>query len=262
MKNNYGKLRMEVYAAMLDRVDQGIGKVQAKLKELNKDDNSFIIFISDNGAPAEDVAHTGKKAGRNSGPVGTAGSFESQGKNWSYVSNTPFRSFKAYAYEGGISSPFIAWYPKKIKAGTIAKGTAHLIDLAPTFYDLAGATYPAKFNGVQTNALPGKSLTNLLFEGKELQREQPIFWERAGNRAVRKGKWKLVSIFPAYQWELYDIENDRGETQNVASRNSLVVDELSAAYFEWAKQNGVVDYDKIKQAAPPSIINRRAQASN
>lgn len=251
------KSKMEVYAAMLDRVDQGIGTLLNKLKKLKKDENTIIIFISDNGAPAEDVAHTGKKAGRNTGPVGTAGSFESQGKNWSYASNTPFRSFKANAYEGGISSPFIAWFPKKIKAGGIAKGTAHLIDLAPTFYELAGISYPANFNGIQTNALPGKSLTNLLFEGKELQREQPIFWERAGNRAVRKGKWKLVSIFPSYRWELYDIEKDRGETQNVASQNPLIVDELSADYFEWAKQNGVVDYDKIKQAAPPSIINRR-----
>jgi arylsulfatase len=256
------KSKMEVYAAMLDRVDQGIGKLLNKLKDLKKDENTIIIFISDNGAPAEDVAHGGTKAGRNTGPVGTAGSFESQGKNWSYASNTPFRSFKSNAYEGGISSPFIAWYPKKIKAGGIATGTAHLIDLAPTFYDLAGTKYPANFNGVHTNPLPGKSLVKLLLEGAALQREQPIFWERAGNRAVRKGKWKLVSIFPSYRWELYNIEKDRGETQNVAAQNPLVVDELSADYFEWAKQNDVVDYDKIKKAAPGSIINRRVQASN
>ena len=253
---------MEVYAAMLDRVDQGVGVLLNKLRELKKDDNTIIIFISDNGAPAEDVAHTGKKAGRNTSTVGTAGSFESQGKNWSYASNTPFRSFKANAYEGGISSPFIAWYPKKIKAGGIAKGTAHLIDLAPTFYELAGIKYPKTFNGIRTNALPGKSLTGLLFEEKELQREQAIFWERAGNRAVRKGKWKLVSIFPSYRWELYNIETDRGETQNVAAQYPLVVDELSADYFKWAKQNGVVDYDQIKQNAPNSIINRKQTASN
>ncbi len=256
------KSKMEVYAAMLDRVDQGIGSLVEKLKALRQDENTVIIFISDNGAPAEDVAHSGRKAGRNTGPVGTAGSFESQGKNWSYASNTPFRSFKANAYEGGISSPFIAWYPKKIKAGTIAKGTAHLIDLAPTFYDLAGITYPASFNGVTTNPLPGKSLTQLLFQGSEIQKDRSIFWERAGNRAVRKGKWKLVSIFPSYRWELYDIENDRGETQNLAASNPLIVDALSAEYFDWARQNGVVDYDKIKQAAPASIINRPRAASN
>ncbi|MFN8354390.1 MAG: arylsulfatase [Spirosomataceae bacterium] len=252
------KAKMEVYAAVLDRADQGIGKLLDKLKELKKDDNTLIVFISDNGAPAEDVAHYGNRAGNNKGPVGTAGSFESQGKNWSYVSNTPFRSFKSFAYEGGISSPLIAWFPAKIKAGSIAKGTAHLIDLAPTFYELAGVKYPDSYDNVKTNPLPGKSLTNLFFNGQELNREQPIFWERAGNRAVRKGKWKLVSIYPSYTWELYDIEADRGENQNVANRNSLVVDELSKLYFEWAHQNGVVDYDKIKPATP--LLPQRGQA--
>ena len=245
------KAKMEVYAAMLDRADQGVGKVLAKLKELKKDDNTLIIFISDNGAPAEDMAHRDKNhAGRNTGPVGTAGSFESQGKPWSYVSNTPLRSFKSFAYEGGISSPFIAWFPGKIKAGSIAKGTAHLIDLAPTFYELAGLKYPSTYNGVSTNALPGKSLSNLLFKTEAWERGEPIFWERAGNRAVRQGKWKLVSIYPSYRWELYDLEKDRAEALNVAGQNPLVVDALSKLYFQWAQQNGVVDYDKIKPAQP------------
>ncbi len=244
------KAKMEVYAAMLDRVDQGIGNVLNKLKELKKDKNTLIVFISDNGAPAEDVAHWGPKAGRNSGPVGTAGSFESQGKNWSYLSNTPFRSFKSFAYEGGIRSPFIAWFPGKIKAGTLARGTGHLIDLAPTFYDLAKVSYPATYQGTTTNLLPGKSLINLLFNGQEFEAQRPLFWEWAGNRAVRRGKWKLVSIYPSYQWELYDLESDAGETQNVAARNSNLVDELSALYFSWAKQTDVVDYDRIKPQQP------------
>ncbi|GAB3911958.1 arylsulfatase [Larkinella knui] len=244
------KAKMEVYAAMLDRADQGIGHVLAKLKALKKDDNTLIIFISDNGAPAEDVAHWGPKAGRNSGPVGTAGSFESQGKNWSYVSNTPFRSFKAFSYEGGISSPFIAWFPGKIKAGRLEQGTAHLIDIAPTLYDLAQTKYPAKYNGTATNPLPGVSLTHLLFNGQPLDAQRPLFWEWAGNRAVRKGKWKLVSIYPSYQWELYDLENDRGETQNVAARNPNVVDALSNLYFNWARRTDVVDYDTIKPQQP------------
>ena len=255
------KAKMEVYAAMLDRADQGVGKIVASLKAAGKADNTIIIFISDNGAPAEDVAHTGVRAGRNSGPVGTAGSFESQGKPWSYASNTPLRSFKGNAYEGGISSPFIAWYPGKIKAGTVATGTAHLIDIAPTFYTLAGAAYPASFNGAKINSLPGKSLTGLLFNGEPIQREKPIFWERAGNRAVREGKWKLVSIYPSLQWELYDIENDRGETNNVAQANALVVDRLSALYFDWAKENGVVDYETIKPQRP-LLPQRQATALN
>jgi arylsulfatase A-like enzyme len=244
------KAQMEVYAAMLDRADQGIGKVLAKLKDLKKDDNTLILFISDNGAPAEDVAHWGPKAGRNTGPVGTAGSFESQGKNWSYVSNTPFRSFKAFSYEGGISSPFIAWFPGKIKAGQLEKGTAHLIDIAPTLYDLAQTKYPTSYNGTTTNPLPGLSLTNLLFNGQKLDEQRPLFWEWAGNRAIRKGKWKLVSIYPSYQWELYDLENDRGETRNLAALNPNVVDALSYQYFDWARRTDVVDYDKIKPQQP------------
>lgn len=246
--------KMEVFAAMVDRMDQGVGKLLAKLKELKKDENTLIVFISDNGAPAEDVAHGGKKAGRNSGPVGTAGSFEAQGKNWSFVSNAPFRSFKNSMYEGGISSPLIAWFPGKIQKGGIARGTAHLIDLAPTFYEIAGARYPAKFHGVNTNQLPGKSLAPLFFSNTELNREEPIFWERAGNRAVRKGKWKLVSTYPQYRWELYDIEKDRGETTDLAQQNRQIVNELSASYFDWAKKTGVVEYDLIK---PKSIFDRK-----
>lgn len=241
------KAKMEVYAAMVDRMDQGVGKVLDKLKALKKDDNTLIVFISDNGAPAEDVAHWGgKRAARNTGPVGTAGSFESQGKNWSYVSNTPFRAFKNFMYEGGISSQLIAWYPAKIKGGSIARGTAHLIDLAPTFYELAGARYPQQYKGVQPNPLPGTSLTGLFFRGEDLHRNEPVFWERAGNRAVRKGKWKLVSIYPQYRWELYNIEEDRGETNDLAAKNPQLVNELSAAYFEWAKRTGVVEYERIK----------------
>ncbi|MDB5014483.1 MAG: sulfatase [Daejeonella sp.] len=250
------KAKMEVYAAMVDRMDQGVGKVLAKLKELKKDDNTLIIFISDNGAPAEDVAHFGKKAANNAGPVGTAGSFEAQGKNWSYVSNSPFRAFKNFMYEGGISSPLIAWFPGKIKKNTIAKGTGHLIDLAPTFYDVAGIKYPEQFNGVKTNTLPGKSLKNLFFSGQDLNRQEPIFWERAGNRAVRKGDWKLVSTYPQYRWELYNLATDRGETKDLAQQNTPIVNELSTAYFEWAKKNGVVNYETIKPKGRPELSSK------
>jgi arylsulfatase A-like enzyme len=244
------KAKMEVYAAMLDRVDQGVGKVRQELARLKKDDNTLIIFISDNGAPAEDVAHFGSPVARNTGPVGTSGSFESQGKNWSYVSNTPLRSFKSFFYEGGFSSPFIAYYPSKIKAGTLDRGTAHIIDIAPTLYELGGAKYPLNIKGTAVHPLPGKSLTSVLFENKSLNREQPLFWEWSGNRAVRKGKWKIISIYPSYTWELYDIDNDRGETKNVAAANAAVVNELSAAYDEWAKNNNVVNFDRIKPKQP------------
>ncbi|MVM41696.1 sulfatase-like hydrolase/transferase [Spirosoma sp. HMF3257] len=237
--------KMEVYAAMVDHVDQSLARLLAELKRLNLEDNTLIVLISDNGAQGG-LIPTGRKRPRSSGPIGSAGSYDYQEQNWAYVSNTPFRNYKATPYEGGISAPFIAWYPKKIKAGIIAKGTAHLIDLAPTFYDLAGAKYPDTFNGVKTNPLPGLSLTNLLFQGTALPADRPIFWERAGNRAVRKGKWKIVSIFPQNKWQLFDLEADRGETTDLATKHPEIVSELNVDYETWAKRTDVEPYEKLR----------------
>nr|WP_121270139.1 arylsulfatase [Pedobacter schmidteae] len=250
--------KMEVFAAMVDRMDQGVGKVLEKLEQIGEADNTLIVFVSDNGAPAEDLVKWHNGAVKNSGPVGTPGSYESQSKNWSYLSNTPFLAFKDYLYEGGINSPFIAWYPAKIPAGTIAKGTGHVIDLAPTFYELAGARYPSKYKNVVANPLPGKSLLPVLFgREKELKRAEPLFWERAGNRAVRAGKWKLVSHWPSYSWELYDLEADRGETTNLARQNHELVSQLSVKYFDWAKKTGVVDFATLEDKEPKSMKDFR-----
>lgn len=250
--------KMEVFAAMVDRMDQGVGKVLEKLEQNGEINNTIIFFISDNGAPAEDLVKWYNGARKNSGTVGTPGSYESQSKNWSYLSNTPFLAFKDYLYEGGINSPFIAWYPAKIPAGVIVKGTGHIIDLAPTFYELAGARYPAKFKNVIPNPLPGKSLVPVLFgQQKEVQRGQPLFWERAGNRAVRAGKWKLVSHWPSYNWELYDLETDRGETTNLARQNHERVSQLSVKYFDWARKTGVVDFATLEDKEPKSMKDFR-----
>lgn len=243
--------KMEVYAAMVDRVDQNVGKLREKLKALQKDQNTLIVFISDNGAQGGYSGTSRRKPQRNTGPVGTAGSYSYQDQNWAYVSNTPHSHYKNNMHEGGISAPFIAWFPKQIQPGGIVKGTGHLIDLAPTFYDLAQANYPATFNGVKTNTLPGRSLLPVLTgKAQEVDRTEPIFWERAGNRAVRKGKWKIVSTYPSYKWELYDLEKDRGETADLAASRTDIVNELSAEYFRWAERTGVVDYDKIKPVNP------------
>ena len=257
--------KMEIYAAMVDRVDQNIGKLRERLKALKKDDNTLIVFISDNGAQGGFAGSSPRKPQRNSGPAGTAGSYVYQDQPWAYVSNTPHSSYKNNMHEGGISAPFIAWYPKQIKAGNIVKGTGHLIDLAPTFYELAKATYPASSQGITVNSLPGKSLVPVL-TGKtdEVQRGEPIFWERAGNRAVRKGNWKIVSTYPGYKWELYDLEKDRGETTDLANTRTDIVNELSADYFKWAERTGVVDYEKIKpvnQIGTPAARPNRQAAS-
>ncbi|MBL0742699.1 arylsulfatase [Chryseolinea lacunae] len=255
-QKQYWKAKMEVYAAMLDRVDQSIGRLLSTLKQLKKDDNTLIIFISDNGAQGG-YAGNARKPSRNSGPVGTPGSYDYQEQNWAYLSNTPFRQYKNNMHEGGISSPFIAWFPKEIKGGAIVKGTGHLIDIAPTFYDLAGAKYVSA-QKITPHPLVGKSLLPVLRgQTQEVVRGEPLFWERAGNRAVRKGKWKIVSTYPSFTWELYDLDTDRGETTDVAAKFPLVVDELSKDYFQWAERTDVVPYDKIKPTQPMTIPGQK-----
>ncbi len=249
---------MEVFAAMVDRLDQSIGSLLKKLKDNGQLDNTIIIFLSDNGAPAEDLVRWHRGARINKGPIGTVGSYESQSKNWSYASNTPYKAFKDYLYEGGINTPFIAWYPAKIKANTIKKGVGHIIDIAPTIYDLAGAEYPDTYQGIQSYALPGKSLLPIFFgDSQIIERPEGLFWERAGNRAARIGKWKLVSTWPSYSWELYDLENDPTETKNVARQNHAVVSQLSQAYFKWADGVGAVDFGTLEAKEPKSMKDFR-----
>ncbi|MBP3942469.1 arylsulfatase [Sphingobacteriaceae bacterium WQ 2009] len=246
--------KMEVYAAMVYRLDQGVGELYQKLAEKGELENTVIFFLSDNGAPAEDLQNWHRGASKNSHTVGTTGSYESQSKNWSYLSNTPFRAFKDDMYEGGINTPFIAWYPKSIPSNRIKQGTGHIIDLAPTIYELAKAPYPTSFAGVQPHALPGKSLLPVLFSNTEqVARSEPLFWERAGNRAVRQGSWKLVSTWPSRDWELYNLSLDPGETDNIAKEQPAVVTQLTAAYYQWAEKNGVVDFALLEQVEPKSM---------
>ena len=245
-EQEFWQRRQEVYAAMIDRVDQEIGRLLAKLKEVGRYDNTLIVFISDNGAQGGNSLRV--YTSRTTGPVGSPGSYEVQNSNWSQTGNSPWRSYKDAPYEGGISAPFIAWYPKKINGGSIVDGIGHLIDIAPTFYDIASAKYPASYNGVSTNALPGKSLLPVLYgKANEVDRGgEPLFWERSGKQAVRLGKWKYVSLYPSNRDELYDIENDRAENHDVAAEHPEIVKDLKDRYKKWAKDNGVVDYHILR----------------
>jgi arylsulfatase A-like enzyme len=256
-EQQYWQLRQEVYAAMIDHVDQGIGRLRAKLKELKKDKNTIIIFISDNGAQGGNGLRLYTQ--RTTGPVGTAGSYEVQNSNWSQTGNSPLRSYKDSPYEGGISAPFIAWYPGMIKANTIAQGTAHLIDLAPTFYQLAGVTYPSTYKDIKTNPLAGKSLVPVLTgQTAQVNRAEPLFWERSGKKAVRDGNWKLVTLAgPDAKDELYDLSTDRAENVNVAAQHPDIVARLKSSYQKWAIKNEVIDYEKLRSAVanPPAATN-------
>lgn len=245
-EQQYWQRRQQVFAGMIDHVDQSLGRLLSTLKDLKKDENTLIIFLSDNGAQGGE--RTRIYTTRNTETVGRAGSYDVQNNNWSQTGNSPLRSYKNNPYEGGIGAPFIVWYPKEIQANVIKKGTGHIIDIAPTLYDFAQAKYPETYNDIKTNALSGVSLKDLLStQQNQVSRSKPLFWERAGNRAVRHGKWKLVSLYQNNnQVELYNIDEDRAENNNVADQFPEVVRELETLYAQWAKETGVVDYERIR----------------
>lgn len=257
---------MEVYAAMIDRMDQGIAKIVAELKKNGQFENTVIFFLQDNGGCAENQGRMGNKnhpniarpekptlpameptdfaAGgsvpaqtRDGYPVrmgnkvmpGPADTYVAYGRGWANVSNTPFREYKHWVHEGGISTPLIVHWPKGIGAkGELRKQPGHLIDIAATVYDLAGASYPK-----DATPLEGKSLVPAL-ANKPIERDA-IFWEHEGNRAVRTGDWKLVAKH-TQTWELYDIAKDRVESNDLAGKMPEKVKELSAKYDAWAKR--------------------------
>lgn len=250
--------RQEAYAAQVDRLDQNIGRLIQQLKIEGVNDNTVIIFLSDNGAPSEDIVRWHRGAIRNSSTVGTRGSFESIGKEWAYLSNSPLRGFKDQLFEGGISSPFIVWGIDGQKQGSVVRGTGHVIDLAPTIYELAGAKYPTRYQGKPIKPLAGVSLLSVITGNSEIaERSQPLFWEHAGNRAIRQGDWKLVSHYPNLDWSVYNISEDRGETKDLSKKQSTLVNQLGSAYFQWARQNGVVDFYELKPVEPDTLFQLR-----
>jgi arylsulfatase len=260
---------MEVYAAMVDRMDQGIGRIVAELKRTGQFENTLILYLQDNGGCAEPQGRTGNAnhpnierpakptfpplkpedfitAGsvpaqtRDGYPVrmgpkvmpGAADTYVAYGKGWANVSNTPFREYKHWIHEGGIGTPLVAHWPKGISAkGELRNQPGHLIDIAATCVEMAGANYPK-----DVPPLEGKGLT-AAFAGKPIEREA-LYWEHEGNRAVRAGDWKLVSKHGA-PWELYDIATDRIESNDRAASQPGTVKRMVAMYEAWAKRANV-----------------------
>jgi len=235
--------RMAIYAAMIDRMDRSIGEVLAKLKALQKDRNTLILFMSDNGGSADEVQKLDYVTQKRGTP-GSVASIDSYDQPWGNASNTPFRLFKKNTHEGGTASPFIAYFPGLIKAGTIQTPVTHLIDVLPTCLGLAGITYPAEFAGKPVTPLEGKSLLPL-FQNKPFAGHETLFWEHEGSRAVRQGPWKLVAEIDQ-PWELYNLETDRTETRNLAQKFPKKVAELAEEHATWSKKVGVVDWHTIK----------------
>ncbi|WP_299556374.1 arylsulfatase [Seonamhaeicola sp.] len=236
--------RRAMYAAQIDRMDQNIGRLIQHLKEIGKYDNTLIIFLSDNGCSAERGMfglkwEENKMANYNEWKEESGWSV-SQGQAWANVSNVPFRLYKRYVHQGGTATPFIAHWPNKIKEGQINDYRGHIVDIMATLQDLGEATYPETFNGNKIIPKEGITLTPL-FEGNRVEEHDYIFWEHIGNRAVRKGDWKLVAVSQK-PWELYNLKEDPTELNNLIEEKPELVSELKDAYFNWAKKADVREW--------------------
>ncbi|MET4138391.1 arylsulfatase [Pedobacter sp. UYP1] len=235
--------RMAIYAAMIDRMDAGIGQILDKIKQLKRDKNTLIVFLSDNGGSADEVKNWDYVTQKNGVP-GSVNSIDSYEAPWGNASNTPFRLFKKNTHEGGISSPFIAYFPGVIEAGSSSDKPAHFIDLLPTLLEISGIKYPDSFKGHVLKKLEGQSLVDV-FKGKKVRRNGALYWEHEGSRAIRDKDWKLVAELNA-PWELYNLKTDRTEVHNLASKYPDQVKQLEKKYQIWAAKVGVKDWNKIK----------------
>lgn len=230
---------MAIYAAMLDCVDQSVGRMIAGLKERGMFENTLIFFLSDNGGNAE-----GGPRGITQGDVlGSADSNVFLGMTWATLNNTPFRRYKHFTHEGGISTPLIAHWPAGIDAsrnGKLESQPGHLIDIMATACDVSGALYPNEFNGHRILPMEGISLLPAI-KGEPLHRVKPIFWMHEGNRAVRAGEWKLVMKFKG-DWELYNIDEDRTEQHNLFNERPAIAGLLKQMWDNWAATSFVDEW--------------------
>ncbi|WP_335967238.1 arylsulfatase [Galbibacter sp. PAP.153] len=242
---------MEVHAAMIDRVDQNIGRLIARLKENGQFENTVFFFLSDNGAAGEDVNRsfgnirpTDKK-----GEVGTVDSYRSITHRWAYAANTPFTYWKTFPYEGGISSPFIASFPKRFKENTIVTGRGHLIDIFPTILELSNISYPDSYKGNEVLPLAGNSLLPQLTGVSDVKNDT-LFFEWSGNKAIRANEWKLLTLAGDKKWKLFNMEKDREETSDVSNLHPELVQKLNDRYKAWASSHHVVDTDSLLRSSP------------
>ncbi len=267
---------MEVYAAQVDRMDQGIGRIVAALERHGRLDDTVIVFLSDNGACAEDIpenvtvdelvnklmiakshtragepVHFGNDPARMPGPENT---YQSYGTAWANLSNTPFRLYKHWIHEGGISTPLIVHWPDGIAdKGGVRHAPGYLPDIMATILDLTGSEYPKSFDGHDIEPLEGASLRPVFDQDANIR--TPMLWEHEGNAAVRIGKWKLVRNYPG-PWELYDMEADRTELNDLAAQHPSKVQAMSRQYDAWAARCGVIPREKILELMKSQGVTR------
>lgn len=253
--------RMAVYAAMVEVMDRGIGRIVDELRASGRLDDTVFVFLSDNGGSSEEFpprlggepgpgarvvpaatrdgapVHVGRHPGR---PPGGEDTFAFCGVEWAHVSNAPFRMHKRWVHEGGVASPFVVHWPRGLgeRAGTISRAPHYLPDVLPTLLEITGAAYPSH--------LPPPEGTSMLasLRGGPGDATRCQFYEHVGNAAVRRGDWKLVRDYPG-EWELYDIAADPAELHDVAAENPALVRELAYAWAEWSARCGVVPRERI-----------------
>ena len=226
-------LRMAVYAAMIDTMDQNIGRLLSSLEERGLIENTLIMFLSDNGGCAEEPGGR-DPAKRNPGPEGD---YVSVGPAWGWAQNAPFRRYKQWTHEGGICTPLIVHWPGKVSPGTITRQPGHIIDILPTCLELAAGNYPREFGGNMILPTEGKSLVPILFGGERTPHEQ-LCWEWNGSAAIRQGRWKAVWDKLIKRWELYDLDRDRTETTDLAVGQTALVGKMATDFNRWAKRTG------------------------
>jgi len=223
-------MKMEIYAAMVDRVDQNVGRLVKKLEEQGKLDNTIIMFLSDNGGCAETPKT--QDADPNA-PMGSVATYITYGQNWATVSNTPLRKWKQDSFEGGIGTPFIVQWPAAIKPQTAwNREPAHLIDIMPTLVAISGAKYPGSSKETDIKPMDGVSLLPA-FKGKTFARINPLYFQFSKGSAVIDGQWKMVR--DSKTWELYDMATDRTETINLADQKPEMVQKLDVQWLTWWK---------------------------
>ena len=236
--------KMAVHAAMVDRMDREIGRILEQVRAMDAVQNTIVLFLSDNGASAEMMV---RGDGHDpDAPCGTGATFLSIGPGWSSLANTQFRRHKNWVHEGGISTPLLVRWPKGIStAGQIRNTPAHIVDIVPTLLESLGlaASFPGHSSAPTS---PGISLVPI-FAADGAVRHETLWWQHEGNRALRRGPWKIVAAGEDSPWELYDLTTDRSESQNLAESNPTLVSDLSA---QWQKE--AADYARIARQEPSS----------
>ncbi|MDO6451562.1 arylsulfatase [Oceanobacillus profundus] len=243
--------RMAIYAAMVDRMDQNVGRVIENLREHNELENTLILFCSDNGACAEwdpwgfddwqttsNILHRKEDLECMGGPE----TYHSYGSGWANACSTPLRMYKHYSHEGGISTPLIVHWPAEVERnGEIDHRPGHFIDFMATFVDITGSQYPDEYQGNKIPPMEGESLLPV-FKG-ETTDTRTLCFEHEEHCAIRQGEWKLVKI-KEREWELFNMNNDRTEMNNVANDYPELVEKMKATWKEWAEKTDV--YPRVK----------------